>query len=120
MGADFVFSIVPLDRKYDYWKEAIDSVTKSDFNSLLDLAERVNVEYKFEDLDLDDFKEVVDEAFQVVFLGHGSDIGFWSPDGVKSYAITGGMSWGDDPTDAYQYFETCEFFMDWHDRKGIN
>ena len=120
MGADFIFAVVPLDRDYDYWKEAIDKVTKSELDNFMFLADDFNLSYRFEDLELDDFKEVVDEAFQVVFLGHGRDMGWWSPDGVTTYAITGGMSWGDDPTDAYQYFETCQLFMDWHDKKGTN
>ena len=117
MGADFVFSIVPLDRKYDYWQEVIREVTDDELNRFLDVS---NIGYRYEDLEPEDIRQEIDEAFQTVMLSMPRDTGWRSPDGVTTYAIPGGMSWGDDPTDSFQYFEICESFMDWHDRKGDN
>lgn len=119
MGADFVYAIIPLDRPLEYWQKLIREVSDAD---LSEFAVASEFDFRFEDLKLSEVREVIDNAFEVAMNGQSREVGMWTPDGgATRYAITGGMSWGDDPTEAYREFETCHSFMDWHNkhnRKG--
>jgi hypothetical protein len=108
MGADFVFSIceMVLTKEQAYTKA--DELTKADkaTETATSLAEQCGVE--LEDNEINAYlKKCIDE----VYAPQGRDTGsFRLDEGKRDFLITGGMTWGDSPTDAYQSFIVCEVF----------
>lgn len=50
------------------------------------------------------FTEQLRQFYEKMLPGHDREVGMWQIDG-KRYIVTGGMSWGDPPTDAYDVIE---------------
>jgi hypothetical protein len=107
MGADFIYEIVEVNQPLKYWQEILGELNDGEAQHFSDDTEL----YIFEEMTEQEIVERIDEAFQVVY-GDSSEIGWWSPDGgITQYRLTGGMSWGDDPTDVYRDFEIVAEFQ---------
>lgn len=112
MGADFIYEIVEVNKPLKYWQEILGELNDGEAQHFSDDTEL----YIFEEMTEQEIVERIDEAFQVVY-GDSSEIGWWSPDGgITQYRLTGGMSWGDDPTDVYRDFEIVGEFQRWQAR----
>ena len=90
MGADFIFALCRLEVDKDTAMTRLNLLTPKDIARLWD-----------DDLDQDerDYKEEAENAIETVFASR-RDTGELHIKG-SIYAITGGMSWGDDPTDSF-------------------
>jgi len=108
MGADFIYHILPLceitpQRKIELiWViEKLENTTEARKLFWDDLI--------LEDMDLDEIKEtLIDYIEEYKEFACRRDVGWLSLNGAK-YLLTGGMSWGDDPTDSFKDFE----YLDW-------
>ena len=107
MGADLVFSLceMVLTKEQAYTKA--DELTKdvNMFETTTVLSEQCGIELEDSDVNAH-LKECIDEVYSSVSR---RDTGSFQLDkGKRMFFITGGMSWGDSPTDAYQSFIVCE------------
>lgn len=112
MGADFTYEILPLCRKTDErvaeLKALIDGLT-------LDTYQGVALwESCCDDDELDEYKEELRIAVNDYWeLDGRRDVGCLQMGSQDiTYILTGGMSWGDGPTDAYDIMTKLTGFWD--------
>jgi hypothetical protein len=111
MGADLIFQYFCLDENADMDKtkekllKAVDDVTiKEDREELInyyDVAYGQDMEENVEKI-REEFKTIINELFSGIQRGW-RDISSIRHKGDELW-ITGGMSWGDSPTESYGYF----------------
>jgi len=98
MGADLTLGITKIERSFE---EAVKALKELEPESVYNA-----VSYWF-DVDEYDYDEALAKAIECLkevygYYEHGSrDTAVLTLDG-KRWLITGGMSWGDDPTDAFR------------------
>jgi len=111
MGACLlVQGVVVKERKADCLKR-INKLDWSDAKVMNDRFENAGI---WTDKDLKWMKERLKEAVQVVYdcHNHGSrDVDFINVDGVGQILITGGATWGDNPTDEMDDFNLFNEFL---------
>jgi hypothetical protein len=102
MGADFIYEYIPVcnftDDRKKFLESKINNMSEEDFRDY-------DIEYSKDDVlrSIDEYK----------ILGTTREAGFLSPPGSKfGYYLTGGMSWGDVPTDIYSTIE-CLSVLFW-------
>jgi hypothetical protein len=105
MGADFMFQILPLcrhsiDREIELVmavEEAAFEQEHGDKNVFM-----FDFDYFWDEVELDESKEDIIETISKDYwnLQYSRDVGTLIMDDVW-YILTGGMGWGDDPTDSY-------------------
>jgi hypothetical protein len=107
MGADFVFAVAPActltKERSEELEQIIDTLEYSDCP-----------EWDEEEAELEDVQEGLRAAVSEYAI-ESREIGVFCPDETFPYKVTGGMSWGDAPTEAYQHFlhlEQCPKI--WH------
>lgn len=111
MGADFYFSINELQVTETQAKKNVQTlIDKNNFEDTLQTL--ISNFGLFEDLDYDVFpKDVLTfltNCVETVYEEDRRDSGRYKLADGRVLAITGGMSWGDYPTDSYQAFRVCE------------
>ncbi len=99
MGADFIFAISKQCEDPDKAKNQIDQLPS---DVLAEVAEHAFGEIPADD-DVDGWQQVTDllkEGIDIVYDADRRDLGTIYIDKPGVYVITGGMSWGDNPTEA--------------------
>ena len=115
MGADFIFSINEIKlTKEEAYKKASDCA----FNSRQETIDRLVNEcgcYHFSDdttssetTSSEVYKYLIECLDNVYNYQSFRDCSYFIIDGTRKFAITGGMSWGDAPTNSYESFNVCE------------
>jgi len=110
MGGDMILSIVKLRYGQDETRERmIEAVNKLNDKSKLDHRELLYFfDNAFGDKVPSDLKKMKQKMIQVIDAFYdcldGRDVTSWDDGGYTHYA-TGGMSWGETPTDALPIFE---------------
>lgn len=117
MGADLIFSINELKVTRDQALTNAAIVARGELKTILaDLEDMAGVT-RFTDIDTDNMtsddrthvEEYLIECVQTVYdFGRRRDCSFFTVDKDRIFAITAGMSWGDEPTEAYEAFNVCE------------
>jgi len=59
-----------------------------------------------------DVAERVSEAIEVAYDDFRRDVGYWQ-EGDTLYALSGGLSWGDEPTDAMRDLMIFNYLQVW-------
>lgn len=120
MGADLIFSVNELkltrDQALANAKRIAGSELRGVFTDLEDMAGIT----RFNEFDADnmtDEQRVEVEAYlaecvaTVYDYGRRRDCSYFTIDDDRLFAITAGMSWGDEPTEAYEAFNVCEILQ---------
>lgn len=129
MGADFMFAIAPKPVYADMMPvNDFDDIRDEVFQRIInseDIQESIAIRF-FEKEDEDEmtvedwlsFLDQVRDYFRII-TSVPRDCGFFSfptePDySIREYVVTGGCSWGDDPTDSFEavYFADCTGIFD--------
>ena len=107
MGADFLYEILPrcdmTDERKRILANAIDRMTEENFQDGLDGDEDLEKQKDILRFSLDEYVSYTSSWSREIgeLVIHG-----------EVYLITGGMSWGDAPTYAYEHFETLRAIPD--------
>jgi len=115
MGADFIFEVVEAGRPIQYWQQILGEL---DDGQVQEFAKMPSLDYLWDEMTEQQIVERIDEAFKVVYNSDSREIG-WFNDEDKRWVITGGMSWGDDPTDCYRDFEIAAEFQRFAGTRGL-
>jgi len=114
MSADFVFAVVEIDRTQDDWQSF---VTGMDDDTVRQFIAETNDELYWDEY----FEDPVDMERQVcerlceaigICFGGSREVGYWRDNG-REFVVTGGMSWGDEPTDAMADVYMLSVLRDW-------
>jgi hypothetical protein len=114
MSADFVFAVAEIDRTQDDWQSF---VTGMDDDTLRQFITATNYDFYWDEFFEDSVnierqvRERLCEAIAVCF-GGSREIGYWRDNG-REFVVTGGMSWGDEPTDAMTDVFMLSVLRDW-------
>lgn len=107
MGADLVWAMVPMDYTEDQAKAKVEAIT--DWEPILsDLEGYFGLSYDT----AEEAKELLLGCVQDVYYAYKHetrDIGYQKIFGT-TFLFTGGMTWGDDPTDIYQSMSLADAF----------
>jgi len=105
MGADLILAVAPVERDFGEALKRIDTMTEVELNEVAELRYGFPLEDDADGMTTEDVREEIRLAFRaiadddwrrdVVTLTFGDD----------SYYVTGGMSWGDSPTEAFGMIE---------------
>jgi hypothetical protein len=96
MGADFTIITAPVSEKTK--EEVVGRIDKMGASELLNLADYL----MFDDETPDEVRGRILEAVKEIVDVDGRDFAVLTFDG-KAHYITGGMSWGDSPTDSFDF-----------------
>lgn len=117
MGADLILSVNEIKLTREQALANARAVAQGELRQVLtDLEDMAGV-CRFNELDTDNLtgeqrsevEEYLVECVQTVYdFGRRRDCSFFTVDGDRIFAITAGMSWGDEPTEAYEAFNVCE------------
>ena len=110
MGAEFIFEVVEADKPYPHWATILGELDDGKVQNFID---RTHYEYRFDDMTPQEVVERIDEAFDNIWNQPSRETGLVMLEG-KQYFLTGGMSWGDDPTDIFPDFEIVADFQRLH------
>lgn len=117
MGAAFVFATANISQPKTYWQNYLGEMDDGQMQSFIDYSD--DMIFWEDELDLEPSSsefiqrvaERISEAIEVAY-SDSRDIGFWEEGGNK-YAITGGPSWGADPTEAMQELLLFDYLQTW-------
>lgn len=111
MGADLMFSICEMEatkeQAYDNAKHLASPERYKNTVSFLEDMCATSRWYNTEPTPEDVQQFLIDCIEEVYDSEHRRDCGFFHVDN-RRFNITAGMSWGDEPTDAYNSFSVCE------------
>jgi hypothetical protein len=111
MGADFDFSINELQVTEHQAKKNVQTlVDEKNFEETLHILEtqfNLFTHLKY-DVIPEDVRIFLMNCVETVYEEGRRDAGRYRMADGRVLAITGGMSWGDNPTDSYQAFSICE------------
>ena len=96
MGADFIFAIAKECEQPEDAKARIDLLPQ---DTLAEVAMHAWGELP-EDDDWQLVRDLLKEAIDIAYEPYGRDLGTIHVTEPGTYVITGGMTWGDDPTEA--------------------
>jgi hypothetical protein len=111
MGADLLITAVELRETKAQCLQRINNLDWSDLDAMQGKYENAGI-WIDEDISLGDpqtlakwMKERLEQAVDTVYAERGSrHVNTLCVDGVNKYIITGGMSWGDEPSDEWDCF----------------
>jgi len=95
MSTAFIFGIVCVDEPKDRWLQIIRELETHDLESIMDDIEDF---YPVDDCLDDEMRSRLREAVEVCYDERNTAVG-WCVLDDKRYAVSGGMAWGDAPTD---------------------
>jgi hypothetical protein len=111
MGADFIYQILPLCKLTSDRKIKLVWMVE-EFEDIEEIKSVCEDYFLVEDMDLPEAKEhlvyYIDEYPE---FSYRRDVGWLILNGAK-YMLTGGMSWGDEPTDSFRDFEYLQWAWD--------
>lgn len=104
MGADFTYAILPYaEHTFERAKELHRIVTHLPEDTIADITSFHGIETR------EEFAELAREYWN---LGNKRDVGgLWLEDQIH-YILTGGLSWGDSPTDSYKVMAALTDILD--------
>ena len=119
MGADFVFAVANITKPKDYWLDYLGEMDDGQMESFI--TESDGFLYwsdNYDDLNLnspDFFQAVAERVSNAIETAYGDsrELGTFRDNSGELWAITGGMSWGDDPTDAFDAVRIFDIFQYW-------
>lgn len=121
MGADFILAITekPREETKEMWRDRISALTVTDMEQLdAECCPLIPAEFDLGEIDnpevlIREFADdLVDTIYELSWTHPGREATWLNLNGV-AYLTSGGMSWGDSPTDAYDYIVAWEMVTDY-------
>ncbi len=119
MGADFLMAVAEITKPEQYWYDLLGEMDDGAIDAYVEESETLHYwkeDYEGElvtDKDRSKFYQYVAERVNdAIKTCYGeSREGSWFSDGEKKWYVTGGMSWGDDPTDIFNEVRVMDSFQ---------
>ena len=117
MGADFIFSVNELKLTREQALANARKIARGRLTEVLTNLEEMAGVARFNEIDAanpseeerNEIEAYLAECIETVYdYGRRRDCGLLTIDGDRKFAITAGMSWGEEPTDAYESFNVSE------------
>ena len=125
MGADFIMAVADITKTDQYWRDALAALSDTDIDAFIshsdqtfEWADRLNVEVS-DDLTspepnlVADVRSAIGDAISTCYSDSRETNWFTDPATGTRWLITGGMSWGDAPTDAFDDVLIFDVFQGW-------
>jgi len=120
MGADFVYAIVEVTKPESYWQNIIGELDDGQVMSFVRDTDDQHGWVEMFDYDptaeAEFCQKVAERLSEAVNVCYGytqnREMG-WHQDGDRTFAITGGMSWGDSPTECIDDMWMVDNFHYW-------
>lgn len=120
MSADFVFAVANITKSEDYWQDYISHMDDGHMESFVNETDDQfywadMFDHPVSDLYSHDFLQKVAEHVSAAVTHcyrDERDLGWWKNDG-QTFVITGGMTWGDAPTDSFDAVRIFDALQYW-------
>lgn len=110
MSAEFIYAMASLDDTKENWVKYINDMETEEFHEFGDWLEAAGLEYGIdgvlEDEGSEGLKKIMLNIVESVYDEDNNELGFPVLDN-KRYVLTGGFSYGDDPTESF--YGVCLF-----------
>lgn len=119
MGADFIYTAVRIDRPAEEWLAAVNAATDL---QLAELADEASGHYWWDDeqTDPEALRSELAAAITVAYDVNHRETHWFTPLPFteKTFCLTGGMSWGEPPTEAFLPLQLLARFQELCDEWG--
>lgn len=122
MGAEFIFAVANVTKSKDYWLDYISHMDDSHMESFVQESDDQfywadRTEYPSSELYSHEFLQkvselIVDAVNESYEYEHNRELG-WFIQGEETIVVTGGMTWGDDPTEAFDSVRIFDALQYW-------
>ena len=124
MGADFIYAVANITEPKEHWQDILGELHDGKMEAYINESEPLmywSDNYDEFDMDSPEFfqavAERVSDAIEEAY-GDSRELGWFIDNNKEKWAITGGMSWGDDPTDAFHDLCIVSSFQGWYEAEG--
>ena len=124
MGADFIYAVANITETKEHWQDILGELHDGKMEAYINESETL----MYWSEDYDDLETNSPEFFQAVaervsdaintVYGDSRELGTFRDNSEEVWAITGGMSWGDAPTDAFHDLCIVDSFQTWYEAEG--
>ena len=124
MGADFIYAVANITETKEHWQDILGELHDGKMEAYINESETL----MYWSEDYDDLETNSPEFFQAVAervsdaintaYGDSRELGTFRDNSEEVWAITGGMSWGDAPTDAFHDLCIVDSFQTWYEVEG--
>jgi hypothetical protein len=124
MGADFIYAIANITETKEHWHTILGELHDGKMEAYINESETLMYwSEDYDDLDTDSpeffqaVAERVSDAIEVAY-SDSRELGWLIDNSEEKWAITGGMSWGDAPTDIFHDLRIVDSFQTWYGAEG--
>ena len=124
MGADFIYAVANITETKEHWQDILGELHDGKMEAYIKESDTLlywSEDYDHLDTDSPEFfqavAERVSDAINTAY-GESRELGTFRDNSEEEWAITGGMSWGDDPTDAFYDLRIVDSFQTWYEAEG--
>lgn len=118
MGADFLMAVAEITKPAEHWYDLLGEMDDGAMDAYVKESGHIFWEEDYDDELATDaerakfYQFVADQINDAITTCYGeSREGAWFSDGEKKWVVTGGMSWGDDPTDIFHEVVIMDSFQ---------
>ena len=124
MGAEFIYAVANITETKEHWHTILGELHDGKMEAYINETDTLMYwSENYDDLDTDspEFFQVVAErvsdAIETAY-GDSRELGTFRDNHDELWAITGGTSWGDDPTDIFHDLRILDSFQTWYEAEG--
>ena len=124
MGADFIYAVANITETKEHWQDILGELHDGKMEAYIKESDTLlywSEDYDHLDTDSPEFfqavAERVSDAIETAY-GDSRELGTFRDNHEEEWAITGGMSWGDDPTDIFYDLRIVDSFQTWYEAEG--
>ena len=124
MGADFIYAVANITETKEHWQTILGELHDGKMEAYINESETLmywSNDYDHLDMDSPEFfqavAERVSDAIETAY-GDSRELGTFRDNSEEVWAITGGMSWGDEPTDTFHELRIVDSFQTWYEAEG--
>ena len=124
MGADFIFAVANITETKEHWQTILGELHDGKMEAYINESETLmywSEDYDEFDMDSPEFFQAVAERVSDAIgaaYADSSELGWFIDNSEEKWAITGGMSWGDAPTDIFHDLCIVHSFQTWYEAEG--
>lgn len=125
MGAEFIYAVANITETKEHWHTILGELHDGKMEAYINETDTLmywteNYEHMVFDNESEFFQAVAERVSDAIETAYGEsrELGTFRDNHEEDWAITGGMSWGDDPTDIFHDLRILDSFQTWYEAGG--
>jgi len=125
MGAEFIYAVANITETKEHWHTILGELHDGKMEAYINETDTLmywteNYEHMVFDNESEFFQAVAERVSDAIETAYGDsrELGTFRDNYDEVWAVTGGMSWGDDPTDIFHDLRILDSFQTWYEAEG--